>query len=815
MVEVATGNKKASFRTLSWQGAGLILVSAAGLCFEINLTRLFSVAQFYHFAFMVVSIALLGFGASGTFLALRRSARPQKTVGIFPVLAGFSGACMLGAYLLTNSLPFDSFRMAVDPSQAFILSLHYAALASPFFFIGLIISLLLSANPSAGGEVYAVNLLGSAAGCLLAVSLPLLVDGEGVVAVSALMAGMAGILFHLGNIGVEKKGWMSVISILLIVLAVIPSAAVLGFRFRNGAFPAPFELDISPYKSISYALQYPEASIASSRWNSFSRVDVVESPSLHAVPGLSYRYLDPLPPIDGLFVDGDNLNPVLPADADMAFAEFLPAAAAYRLRPGADALILEPLGGIDVLAALTLGVEKVDVVEENPLIIEASKGVYDRDGVRLLASSGRSYLRGSGRRYDIIQLPLKDSYHPVSSGAYSLGEDYRYTVEAFRDMLSLLEPDGLLVVTRWLQEQPSEWLRTFILAVTPLEEAGADPAGQIAAFRSYNTGTLIIKNSAFTMQELDMLRGFAEEKAFDLVYAPGIREAEINRFNVLPEPVYYQTFLAILGAESRNAFYRNYRFNVRPSTDNYPFFGHYFKWSQVGEIIRTLGTTFQPFGGAGYLVILVIFILALILSALLILLPVLVARGSSLRRGNNRIPLYFGLIGLAFMLVEIPLIQRFILYLDHPAYAFTAVLFCVLLFSGLGSRFGSRKLKASTVLLLLVGLLAVYIFLLPPLIHSTLGFPILARLAATIALIAPIGFLMGIPFPGGLLWMRGISSGMDAADSGMVAWVWGVNGASSVVASILASLLALSFGFTAVFTAGSACYLLAWLAIRE
>lgn len=801
------------FQSSSWQKIGLILVSAAALCFEINLSRLFSVAQFYHFAFMVVSIALLGFGASGTFLAVRRTGSETPLERNLAWLAGGAGFCMLGSYLLTNWLPFDSFSMAVDRKQIAILMLHYAALASPFFFSGMITSLLLSRYSASSGQVYALNLLGSAAGCLAAVLAPALVGGEGVVTLSSALAGLGGISFFIAskNSFYGKIIQKNMIALVLIAITAFASVS-LGVRILSDDTPELIELHLSPYKSISYALQNPEARTISSRWNSFSRVDVVSSPSLHSIAGLSYRYMHELPRMDGLFVDGDNLSALLPAASDAGFANYLPAAIAYQLRPGGQALILKPLGGLDVLAALALGAGRVTAVEENTLIIAAAEDIYTHPGVELVISSGRSYLRSSEESFDIIQLPLTDSYHPVSSGAYSLGEDHRYTVESMLDMLERLGPDGLLVLTRWLQEQPSEWLRTFALAVTALEKRGADPRTQIIALRGYNTGTLLVKNSSFNSGELDAVRRFASDKAYDLVFAVDIQEQETNRFNILQEEIYFQTFQELIKAQPRADFYRTYRYDVRPPTDDHPFFGHYFKWSQVSEILRSLGKTWQPFGGAGYLVILAIFVLALVLAGVLILLPAAVIRRTGVHPGRNRIQAYFGLVGLAFLLVEMPLIQRFILYLDNPAYAMAAVLFCLLLFSGLGSRWGSQKLALPSALLLLLVVLLTGLLLLPRVLYATLGLPLAARLSITILLIAPIGFFMGIPFPAGLEWLRSsIGHGEELSDGEMVARVWAVNGACSVVASNLASLMALSVGFSSTFALGIGCYLLAFI----
>ena len=801
------------------QKMGLIIISAAGLCFQINLTRLYSVSHFYHFAFMVVSIALLGFGASGTFLAVFGNGNDKPLGGRLAWMAIGTCLSMLGSYLLINLLPFDSFSMAVDRKQILILMLHYAALALPFFFSGMIVSLLLSRQMGSGGRVYALNLMGSALGCLAAVVAPNFIGGEGTAALSSALAGLAALSFLLGSqSGPRRKIVQNVAGITAIFLALVFSLKDMGLRIGATGGLEIMELNISPYKGISYALQNPEAEIISSKWNAISRVDVVHSPSLHSIPGLSYRYLEPLPPIKGLYVDGDNLSALMHAESDFDFTGYLPAAIAFNLRPEARALILGSRGGMDVLSALALNAQQVTAVEENMLLIEAAGDIYNLPDVELAVSSGRSYLRSTNNRFDVIQLSLTNSYHPVNSGAYSLGEDYRYTLESFSDMLDCLEQNGILVVTRWLQEQPSEWLRTFVMAVSTLEARGEDPQKQIVALRGYNTGTLLVKNGTFNSKELALIRAFLDEKAFDLVFAPDIQIEEINRSNILPEEVYYQTFTDMLENEQRDVFYEQYVYDVRPPVDDHPFFGHYFKWSQIGGIWRSLGTTWQPFGGAGFLVILAIFGLAVILASVMIILPAIVKKEAKNPpiKGNIRILIYFGMIGLAFLLVEMPMIQQFILYLDHPTYAMAVVLFSLLLFSGFGSRWGSKILPISAALLILLTFLTGWLFLLPALLRATLGLPLAARVSISIISVAPIGFLMGIPFPAGLEWMREyIPSDENNYAEGMVVWLWAVNGSTSVLASILSSLLSLSFGFNRTLAVGIICYLGAWIMVSD
>ncbi len=775
------------------------MLSAATLIFEIDLTRLFSVAQFYHFAFLIVSMALLGLGASGTALAIfpaRLQAGPARALR--DAALGMA-ASLLGSYLITNHLPFDSYSIAWDRRQIFILVLHYLVLAAPFFFGGMALGVLLATFPQAAASLYAVNLLGAAAGCVIALLAPPLLGAEGLLTLSSAMAALATLTGEK-----PRPALTTLTSLCLLAFCLFDLSA------RLMGKPLPFlNLRLSPYKGLSYALQYPDAKTLSQRWNAFSRVDVVRSAGIHSLPGLSYRYTQPLPALDGLFVDGDDLSPFPQTETEADFVDYLPNALAFHLRPAAGVLILEPRGGLDVFLALHFAARQVTVVEGNPLIVEAVP-VYRDPRLHVIVESERSYLRRAAASYDIILLSLTSTFHPVASGAYTLMEDYRYTLEAFRDALAHLKPDGLFVATRWLQDPPSEDLRLFALGVTALESAGGRPHEQLVALRGYNTVTLLLKNRPYTAEELARVRSFAAERAFDLSYAPGIRPEETNIYNILNVSRYYQTYRALLEAQPRQAFYAAYEYDVRPPTDNHPFFGHYFKWKQVPRILAEFGQTWQPFGGAGYLVILALFLLSTLLAGLLILLPVGLRR---IKRGHAapfaaRHLLYFGLLGMAFLLVEMPLLQRFILYLGQPAYAFTLVLFSLLFFSGLGSRMSAR-LRLQHALSLLVGMLALLPLWLPRLFALSLGLPLALRLGLAVLVLAPCGFLMGIPFPAGI---RHMTPRLGRQASPLeIAWVWAVNGAASVLASILAAWLALSFGFAQTLYAGAACYAGAWL----
>jgi hypothetical protein len=784
----------------------LFLLSAATLLFEINLPRLFSVAQFYHFAFMIVSLALLGFGASGTLLTIfpGLSRQPDRNLRW---LAFCTWVGILGAYLITNWIPFDSFRLASDVRQIFFLFFHYLSLTTPFIFSGMATGLLLKALPNKAGQVYAWNLIGSAVGCLLALYFPRLLGGEGTVIVSACLA-LSGTVF---SYRFKGKKILQIILPVFSTCLLFLSCAFLWLSEKNEDLSALIELKLSPYKSLSYALQYPGAEIVYRDWNAFSRVDVVQSAGIRSLPGVSYLYPDP-PPVElGLFVDGDNMSPIVFAHENLSFTSYLPIALAFQLHPGAETLILEPRGGLDVLIALNEGAEHVTAIEANELIVAQAEHIYNHQDVETVIEIDRSYLRRSREVYDLIIFSLTDSYHPVRSGAYSLAEDYRYTIEAFQDAISRLSPDGILVISRWLQTPPSEWLRSFILAATILRDMGMVPEQQIIAYRSFNIGVLLIKKIPFTEEELGKTRSFASERAYDLVTLPGIAPDEVNKYAVYEEPFYYQTFSGFLAAASPEEWLNAYPYDVSPLTDDHPFFGHYFKWSQTRQIIAELGKIWQPFGGAGYFVVLVMLVLAFVLALILIVFPLLFGRRAASVSSIVKLPrqivltnvAYFSFIGLAYLFIEIPLIQQFILFLGHPTYALTSVLFSILLFSGIGSQVSDR-VKPKLALACLIVVVLLVLFLLPIVIQWALGFTFLIRMLISMLILSPLGLLMGMPFPNGI---RKI--GMAVPE--IIPWVWGINGATSVIASILAMLVALSSGFRWVFILGALFYTGAWV----
>jgi spermidine synthase len=777
----------------------VFLLSAATLVFEIALTRVFSVAQWYHFAFMTVSLALLGLGASGTLLAVFPRLLRRDLASLVTVLSLLFSVSVVGGYLVCNLVPFDSYQIALDRRQIGYFVIYYLSLAVPFCFGGLALAAVLAATPEQAGKVYFANLLGSGLGCPAALVMLTLGGGEWTVVIASLLGVVAALSLSFRR----SKTSLALASTIFVILA----ACAL-------RLPQALEIRMSPYKSLSNSLRYPGARIAYRGWNAFSRVDVVESEGIRSAPGLSYTYSENLPPQVGIYTDGDNLSPLTAASpgTDLGFLDFLLGSLPYELATHPRVLILEPGAGLDVMIAAHGGASEIVAVNSNPLVTsvvrdrygEYAGGLYSRGAVRVVSEEGRSYLRGCRERFDVIQVSLADSYRPVGSGAYSLSESYLYTTEAFVDYLDHLAPDGMLVVHRWLQMPPSEEVRVLALALTALEGAGVeDPSGHVVALRSLYTVALLVKREGFTPEQLDVVREFSQDKRFDLVYYRGITREEVNRYSILDQPIYHDAYVALLGAKDRAEFYAGYPFDVRPPSDDRPFFFHFFRWSQTPEILQALGKTWQPWGGSGYLVLLALLILVLFASLVMVLLPLALLRGRGEIRYGRRIFLYFLFLGIGYLFVEIPLLQRFILFLSHPVYALATVLFGLLTFSGLGSLM-SPRLPLRGVIVGLVLLLACYPLLLPPLFHWLLGFHLALRVAASVVMLAPLGFLMGVPFPAGIRLVGRIAPGV-------VPWAWAINGCASVLSSILAVMIAISRGFSSVLLAGGVAYALALL----
>ena len=775
--------------------------SASALVFEISLTRVFAVSQFYHFAFLVVSLALLGIGASGTLLSVIPSlgaGGPRR----WAVLAGLQAVAVLAASTVANRLPFDSFAIAWDRRQALLLGIIYVALGIPFLMSGLIVAVLLvdadrcAAVPS--HAVYAASLVGSAFGCVIAVGGIDAWGAEGLIVVSSLGAlGAAA-----GFAALTRRRASSLVAVAVAATAVIAVTALA---------PTLLDLRLSPYKALSAALRYPGAEIVATDWDAGTRIDLVRSDGLRSVPGLSLASSVVPPPQDGLTFDGDDISPLATASAEESvIARRVLTALPWLVRPGAEGLVLGPRGGLEVLVALTGGADGVVAVEPHGTVIGAMAGegasLYDDPRVTVVAEEPRSYVERTSRRFDVVDVALTAPYRPVTSGAYSLVEDYGTTVEAFTAYLDRLEPGGVLAVARWVQTPPSEEIRLLGVAAEAVHLRDGDPESSTVMLRSYANALVLVRPDGWPADDLAAVRAFADDLLFDIVALPGPDDYDPNRHNAVPGEAYSTLARVILDADHPAAALGAYEFDVTPPTDDHPFFDHYFTWNQARSVIDSLGRSWQPFGGAGFFILVAFFALTALSASVLIVAPLALRRRSpmvaqapaALRRWAVA---YFGLLGLGFLLVEIPLIQQYILLVGSPTSAFAVVLFALLVGSGTGSALSPRIPWAAGAVTLAILAAAT-----PPLVRSltevALSAPLVIRMTVGAVAILPIGFLMGIMLPAGIRHL-------EARAPGLVAWAWGINGAASVVSAAAAALLSLLFGFAAVLRTGATAYALA------
>ena len=781
--------------------ASVALLSSAALAAEILLSRLFAVVHWHHFAYMIISLALLGFGASGTFLALTH----RRLLRRFS--ASYLANCMAFAVMVivspavARALPFRAEALLWDAQQPLWLLLLFLVLALPFFCAANAIGLALVACRERAGRVYAADLAGAGLGSIGVLALLYRIWPEDVLRVlsaAALIAACIGAL----ELRARQARWVvGAAAVGLVAVVAIPGSAL---RFEPG-----------PYKGLSQALLIDGTRVTLERSSPLGRISVIESPRvpLRSAPGLSVGSTSEPPQQLGLFTDGDDLQAVTAGTGDALQVQFLSettSALAYRVGAPQSVFVVGAGGGMEILRARRLGAGRVDAIELNPQVAgllhrefrDYTGHLLDDPAVHLQVGDARGVLAASPRRYDLIQMSLTGG--GGGGGLGGLNEDYLHTVEAFSLYLSRLAPGGFLSVTRWVQVPPRDGLKLVATVLEALESGGVrDAADRLLMIRGWQTSTLLVKNGHVTAEEVRRLREFCDALSFDVVWFPGIRPADVNLYNQLPEPWYHDGVRALLG-EGRTAFVAAYPFDIRPATDERPYFQNFFRWRALAEAWRARDRGGMALLEAGYLLLAGTLVLALVAGLVLILLPLAIfaplARAD--RRLRWKVFAYFTGIGLAFLFVEVAFLQKLVLLVHHPTVAMALVLGTFLLSAGAGSAWssrvprerGRRALVGAVAGILLLGI--VYGFVFDALIEAQAAWSTAARALVGAALLAPLAFCMGMPFP---LALRELAEPL-------VPWAWGINGCASVVSATLATLLAVDFGFSVVLWLALALY---------
>ena len=779
----------------------IALLSAAALGYEILLIRLFSIIQWHHFAYMIISLALLGYGASGTFLSFTQQRLLQHYPRTLMLNLALFAVSVLPCFLLAQHIQFNPEAMLWNWRETLRLVAIYLLLAVPFFFAANSIAITLSRYRSVISRIYAADLLGAGIGSLavllLLYTVPPLPGLSILTAVAATCLVVAAVELHLPG-----RNWISAAAILLMASSV---------WFGN-----TLQLELSPYKALSQELRVDGARVVNQRYSPLGLLHVVENPVIpqRYAPGMSLNAAAGPPRQLSLYSDGNSLGAITRDTGEslpLQFLDQLTSALPYHVQHPDSVLIIGAGGGMSVLQAEYHQAREVHAVELNPQIIELllddyaafSNDLYRRPGVHVHIGEARGFVSKQDTRYALIQLSLQDAGGASSTGLYALSENYLYTTEAFKAYLEHLQPGGYLAITQWIKLPPRSTLKLFATAIDALQASGVEqPGRQLMLIRGWQTSTLLIKNTVFTSDEIQAMQQFCRSRAFDVAWYPGMSVTESNRYNLLKEPYFYQASQALLGPD-RQSFLDSYKFNVNPATDDRPFFYTFFKWSTLMEILRLRGQGGLPLLETGYPVIVATLLQAIVLSLVLVLLPLLLVKkqaspGTSGTVLRVRVVAYFAAIGVAFLFIEIAFIQKFMRFLYHPVFTAAVVLASFLVFAGLGSAWSRRYslcdrqrngIRRAATGIILTGF--VYLFLLDPLFNWLSAWPVVARVVVSSLLIAPLAFFMGSPFPLAL-------SSLGKQASSLIPLAWGVNGCASVLSAVLATLLAIHFGFFTV-----------------
>jgi len=758
--------------------AGTALSSFAALLLELSLTRLFSVVLFYHFAFLAISIALLGLGAGGVFAYLGKT-----WLSRFGLRTLLSTLCIANTLILPAVLEtvlHTSVSLDFTSENFLRLSIAYFVSLVPFFLTGIQFAVLFARQPIPPSLIYGADLAGGALACLLFIPLLKLLGAPNAIFFAGFATALAAIIW--ASSPPFKKISVVCSAFMLLAIAANYNGKIADIVYAKGA-------------------RREKSWVEFAQWNAISRVEVdrQDTAKVIVIDADASTFIMNAAPGEGRGTLWErNLMSAPPALVNV-------------LRPRGDYAIIGPGGGVDVLRALVNGSPSVTGIEINPIIANTimrqryadySYHLYQRPQVHIAVTDGRSFIRTTQQAFDVVQMTLVDTWASTAAGAFALSENNLYTVEAFREYFAHLKPDGVIAITRWEFRQPREALRVVSVAMQALHDIGVADTAQhfivVAEGELDSDGipvAVLIKKSAFTAQEEQIVsHHLSLFPALTALYMPS-----------QPQP---SPFADLIAQNNPNRFAASYAYNVKPVYDNSPFFFFTLKLKQI-LTSNQLDEGIDWKVNLGVAVLGTVLLLSLLAVLLFLLVPLAVARVPH-QQPPIRL-LYFVALGVGYIMVEIAFIQRFVLFLGNPTYALTVVVFLMLLSSGAGSvvsrHWHMEPGKLWIPLLLAAAAVSICVATLPLLLHTMLAFPFPERLLTTAVLLVPLGFVMGIPFPTGLAALSG--------DSGsLVEWAWAMNAASSVLGSVLAIVIAIQFGLNATLAGGAAAYLLALLLSR-
>lgn len=726
--------------------AAVFLLTLSGLIFEVGLTRIYSATIWYHFTFVAVSVALLGWGLGG--LAVHR----YKAGWLRPSHDRAAGFVL--AYALT--IPLCLWLVALFPFRLERLALYFLAPLAPFFLAGVALSMVFDLGRARAGSLYFADLIGASVGAVAVVVLLQLLGGETSLVIASLAPVAAAVCLS------RRPRLVAAAAAAALVLI-----ALAGWSYWGAGFRVTPGTTKAMQRHMS---ETPGAHVTQTGWNAYSRIDAVE--------GFGAPYLA------RLYIDSDAWTNVLEWDGRLESVTEMKGwyrALPFTFTPKPETLVIGPGGGSDVLVALAAGSPHVTAVELNPLMVRFVRhygaragNLYDRPDVEIVSSEGRNFISRTDRRFDVIFLGFVDSWASVASGGLSLSENYLYTTQAFEEYYRHLTDDGALVVLRWDVDVPR--LVANAVAMLGIEEA--------------RRRILVVIEPGGTPEIPPQMIFMLRRRPF----TPAETAQVMNDWTgvrplLVPDHVVTPPFDALFDGRQSFADYEAASERlVGPVFDDSPF---YFATE------RPLGMPRRMVGG-----------LALIVVPVVALLAIFVYRG---RPAGQPLAsyltsvVYFSSLGFGFITVELALLQHLTLLLGHPIFTLSVLLFTLLAAGGAGSAL-SPRVRGRTACLVVAGLGLLYAAFLPSVVPILLPLSLGARVAIAIALVAPIGVVMGMPFPRGL--SRAGQGPLPAP-----AFFWGLNGTMSVIGSVATVVVAVTLGFQAAMLTGALCYVLAaWAA---
>jgi len=784
----------------------VFFLSLSALSFEVLLARIFAITQWNHLSFMVISLALFGFAASGTVLSLVEARKPGwqerfiQPDGIV-VLVALYGASALAAFVILLKLPLDYFLLPLEPIQGLYLFLAYVVLALPFFFAGAAVSIAYSGFPEQIRFTYFATMGGSACGALLPFFLlHFFKEGQLVV-----LAAVVPLLFLFPMAGVpevtggrrghrRRPGFIP----FMCMIAVVASALLL---WRHGGV-----MDILPsdYKSLSHALRFPDTQIDWSKGSLQGRIDRVRSPYIRFAPGLSLTFTGRLPSQTALFRDADNQTILYDRKATngLDFARWTHAFAGYHLVNRPDhVLVIQTGGGLAMASAVASGAPNITVLEHRP---HSARWIREHYDLNVKEQHARVFLAKTTQRFDVVHV---EAWGPSMPGVGALDQSFLLTTEAITAYIEHLTDGGILVLSGRLRLPPADIVRLWAAAWQAITRAGVtDPGAHLAVVRNWDTFSLLATRK--TPIDPESLTAFTQRLNFDLVYLKGLHPDLVNRYNMFKSPFHYDTLQQLASAYrggTEDLFFSTYLLDVAPQGDDRPFPNRFLRWEHIGSIYRMFGSRLYTLLLSGEVVIAVVLIEAGTVAIFLMGVPLIIARRSSYKISGAGI-LYFLGIGAGFMLAEMYLIFKLVLVFGDPIISLTAVLAGLLVMSGLGGMLSRHFREGSIplVLLLVTAVLGIAGAGMDWIFQGILAMPDGIRQAA-VAVMVPMGLILGLPFPLGMQYL--LESPLDRS------YAWAANGCTSVIGSIAAAQLAISRGFLSILLAALAAYLVSLMAV--